>query len=44
MFLAQGAALVIYPLVNVAAMAGGAWFGSIGWPRVQHGEFVARCT
>jgi hypothetical protein len=26
-FLAPGAALVIYALVNVAAMAGGAWFG-----------------
>jgi len=32
-FLAQGAALVIYALVNVAAVAGGAWFGPIGWPR-----------
>jgi Na+-driven multidrug efflux pump len=43
-FLAQGAALVIYALVNVAAVAGGAWFGPIGWPRVQHAECVARCT
>ena len=43
-FLAQGAALVIYALINVAAVAGGAWFGPIGWPRVQHAECVARCT
>jgi hypothetical protein len=42
-FLAQGAALVIYAIVNVAAVAGGAWFGPIGWPRVQHVECVARC-
>ena len=43
-FLAQGAALVIYALVNVAAVAGGAWFGPIRWPRVQRAECVARCT
>lgn len=30
LFLAQGAALVIYALVNVVAVAGGAWFGPIG--------------
>jgi hypothetical protein len=43
-FLAQGAALVIYALINVAAVAGGVWFGPIGWPRLQHAECVARCT
>jgi putative MATE family efflux protein len=32
-FLAQGAALVVYGLVNAASVAGGAWFGPIGWPR-----------
>jgi len=32
-FIAQGAALVIYALVNVAAVAGGTWFGPIRWPR-----------
>jgi len=32
-FLAQGAALVIYGLINAGAVAGGAWFGPIGWPR-----------
>jgi putative MATE family efflux protein len=32
-FLAQGAALVIYALINVAAVAGGAWFGPIRWSR-----------
>ena len=43
-FLAQGAALVIYALVNVTAVAGGAWFGPIGWRRVQRAECVARCA
>jgi putative MATE family efflux protein len=43
-FLAQGAALVIYALINVTAVAGGAWFGPIGWRRVQRAECVARCT
>jgi putative MATE family efflux protein len=33
LFLAQGAALVIYGLINAGAVAGGAWFGPIGWPR-----------
>ncbi|MDB5956915.1 MATE family efflux transporter [Ramlibacter sp.] len=32
-FAAQGAALVVYGLLNAAAVAGGAWFGPIGWPR-----------
>jgi putative MATE family efflux protein len=32
-FLAQGIALVVYGLVNAASVAGGAWFGPIGWPR-----------
>ena len=27
---AQGVGLVIYALINVAAVAGGAWFGPIG--------------
>jgi putative MATE family efflux protein len=33
-FIAQGAALVIYALINVAAVAGGAWFGPIRWSRL----------
>jgi len=33
MFIAQAAALVVYGLVNAAAVAGGVWFGPIGWPR-----------
>ncbi len=33
LFFAQGVALVIYGLVNAGAVAGGAWFGPIGWPR-----------
>jgi Na+-driven multidrug efflux pump len=32
-FIAQAAALVIYALINATAIAGGAWFGPIGWPR-----------
>jgi len=36
-FLAQGAALVVYGLVIAAAIAGGAWFGRPGWPRTPAG-------
>jgi putative MATE family efflux protein len=32
-FVAQGAALLIYGLVNAVTLAGGAWFGPVGWPR-----------
>ena len=32
-FIAQGVALVIYGLLNAWAIAGGAWFGPVGWPR-----------
>lgn len=32
-FVAQGVALVIYGLVNVVAVMGGAWFGPVAWPR-----------
>lgn len=32
-FAAQAAALVVYGLVNAASIAGGAWFGRVGWPR-----------
>jgi hypothetical protein len=32
-FIAQGAALVIYALINAVAVARGAWFEPIGWPR-----------
>ncbi len=32
-FVAQGVALVLYGLVNAWAIAGGAWFGRVGWPR-----------
>ncbi|HTH09512.1 MAG TPA: MATE family efflux transporter, partial [Acidovorax sp.] len=32
-FAAQGGALVLYGLVNAWAIAGGAWFGPVGWPR-----------
>ena len=32
-FIAQALGLLIYGLVNAAAVAGGAWFGPVGWPR-----------
>jgi putative MATE family efflux protein len=32
-FIAQAVALVVYAAVNSAAIAGGAWFGPVGWPR-----------
>jgi hypothetical protein len=32
-FIAQAVALVVYGLVNTWAIAGGAWFGPVGWPR-----------
>ncbi len=31
-FMAQGFALVVYGVVIAAAIAGGAWFGRVGWP------------
>jgi putative MATE family efflux protein len=36
-FVAQGVALVIYGLINTWAIAGGAWFGRVGWPRSTAG-------
>jgi putative MATE family efflux protein len=32
-FLAQSAALVAFGLINAVAVAGGAWFGTLSWPR-----------
>jgi len=32
-FAVQGAALVVYGIVIASAIAGGAWFGRVGWPR-----------
>jgi putative MATE family efflux protein len=32
-FIAQAVALGVYGLVNAAAIAGGAWFGPVGWRR-----------
>ncbi len=31
-FMAQGLALVVYGVVIAGAIAGGAWFGRVGWP------------
>lgn len=36
-FIAQGAALAVYGVVNALAIAGGAWFGRVGWPRTPAG-------
>ena len=33
-FIAQAAALALYGLVTAAAVAGGAWFGPVAWPRL----------
>jgi len=33
LFIAQAAALLLYGLVNAGAIAGGAWFGPLRWPR-----------
>lgn len=32
-FAAQAAAVVVYGIANAWAIAGGAWFGPVGWPR-----------
>jgi putative MATE family efflux protein len=37
LFVAQALALVAYGLVNASAIAGGAWFGPLGWPRSPAG-------
>lgn len=36
-FVAQGAALVVYGVVIASSIAGGAWFGRVGWPRTTAG-------
>ncbi len=36
-FVAQGAALVVYGVVIAGTIAGGAWFGRVGWPRSTAG-------
>jgi Na+-driven multidrug efflux pump len=36
-FAAQAVALVVYGLVNAGAVAGGAWFGRLGWPTTPAG-------
>jgi putative MATE family efflux protein len=33
LFMTQAGALVVYGLINAAAVAGGAWFGPVGWPQ-----------
>ena len=46
-FLALSAALAVFGLMNAAAVAGGAWFGPIGWPRMPttrlHGPRNTEC-
>jgi len=36
-FVAQGVALVVYGVVIASTIAGGAWFGRVGWPRTTTG-------
>ena len=36
-FVAQAAAMVVYGVVIAAAIAGGAWFGRVGWPQSTQG-------
>lgn len=36
-FAVQGVALVVYAVVTASAIAGGAWFGRVGWPRTTAG-------
>ena len=36
-FTAQAAALVVYAVVIAGAIAGGSWFGPVGWPRSTTG-------
>ncbi|RYY78876.1 MAG: MATE family efflux transporter, partial [Comamonadaceae bacterium] len=36
-FVVQGIAMVVYGVVIASAIAGGAWFGRIGWPRTTAG-------
>src|SRR6185436_2253798 len=46
-FLALGIALAVFGLINAAAVAGGAWFGPVGWPHLptawSHAPDTAAC-
>ncbi|MDB5820917.1 MAG: efflux family protein [Rhizobacter sp.] len=41
-FAAQGVALLVYAVVSVWAIMGGAWFGRVGWPRSMSGLIKAQ--
>jgi hypothetical protein len=41
-FAAQGVALLVYAVVSVWAIMGGAWFGRVGWPRTMAGLIRAQ--
>ena len=41
-FVAQAVALVVYGVVNSWAIAGGAWFGRVGWPTTPSGLLCRR--
>jgi hypothetical protein len=41
-FLAMGAALAAFGLINAAAVAGGAWFGPVRWPVLRRTYAVVR--
>jgi hypothetical protein len=41
-FLAMGAVLAAFGLINAAAVAGGAWFGPVRWPVLRRTYAVVR--
>jgi hypothetical protein len=41
-FLALSAALAAFGLINAGAVASGAWFGRVGWPRLRPGRLRRR--
>jgi hypothetical protein len=41
-FLALSVALAAFGLINAAAVARGAWFGPIGWPRMRTARLCRR--
>ena len=43
-FVAQAVALVVYGVVIAGAIAGGAWFGPVGWPRTHGRPAAARSS
>jgi hypothetical protein len=42
-FLTLSAALAVFGLMNAGAVAGGAWFGPVGWPRKPTARVHSTC-